>query len=499
MLRIKIYNFSLSFLSLFLSLLIYSDALAGEEEAEERNRVYRLSTHEEHVGALESAFKSAGKSVLVTNYGNLYTSVLKTPLFTTIIPEARHRNVQVYFRFNYSDKESRYSPIPSEVEKYFHNYGINAAWTQTHAKIVAVDSKLVMVGSFNWLSDLTVPVHYRSFNSTLVFEGDEACRMTDDIWKVLKYYRNKEFGEYNRTNHRKAYLFKRNPDNQLSRQYVLDDESTLTYVPVIEEHRRKLLDIFERAKKRIVIFSPFVSWDGVNTYQRDFVRNLLTTVLERNVSVCFVCLPDHEKRYRDYLGDLFNYSNLKLKTFPHLHAKTIIMDDKLIGEGSFNWLCAARDEIYHTHKHEATLIFEGSKAKDFIQSFYQTDLGRLASEDVYVEHSSSDNKKRKYDEKLPPRKKLKPNFSDEERFFSDRRMEIEKDMWVHYPFWTKYSDDYIYLVYGKYFEIMSGERFNREGYCVRINKQEYLRDDQNIKYFNDIQKAKEATYTNSTK
>ena len=78
-------------------------------------------------------------------------------------------------------------------------------------------------------------------------------------------------------------------------------------------------------------------------------------------------------------------------------------------------------------------------------------------------------------------------------------MEIEKDMWVHYPFWTKYSDDYIYLVYGKYFEIMSGERFNREGYCVRINKQEYLRDDQNIKYFNDIQKAKEATYTNSTK
>lgn len=475
--------------------------------------VQAITTHEGHRKGLEDAFERAQTKILVTNYGNLYSSVLNTRLFQELIPAACQKGVKVYFRYNYDDKkDNRYPPIHRQVQEYLDNYGVNVAWVQTHAKIVAVDHQLVMMGSFNWLTDFASPPKYRSFNRSIVYQGEGTYQMIEDIWKVIKYYRNKEFGGYNPTslNYKQAYLFKRNPHNQESKEYDLGKGSTLSYVPVIEEHRRKILNIFERAEDRIVILSPFVSGEGPKTYQRDFIIPLLTNALKRNITVCFVCLPEHEQKIRSYLNPLLmRYPHLKLLSYANIHAKTILMDDKLIAEGSFNWLCAARDEIYSSHKHEATLSCEGPIAKHLIREFYQTPVGKFVEKTVVGQqrYSGSNKRKRDHSEKTSTctfkakRQKTEPlSPSQTTSFFFQRQEEVNKDMWVNHPFWVPYATGYNYFINEKFFEVMSGETFSREGYCVRINKQEYITDDAKdekdpeIKYFPTSQKAKEAAY-----
>lgn len=98
MCQFKVCRVILFLFPLFLSQYACLHALPGEEDEKEHSSISRLSTHEEHVGALEDAFKRAHMSVLVTNYGDLYPAVLRTTVFTTLIPAARHRNVQIYFR-----------------------------------------------------------------------------------------------------------------------------------------------------------------------------------------------------------------------------------------------------------------------------------------------------------------------------------------------------------------------------------------------------------------
>jgi hypothetical protein len=474
------------------------------EDLDPYENVRRLTTPQEHVEALEDAFSRASKTILVTNYGNLYSSILRTNLFQNLIPAARQKNVKIYLRCNYdTHRERSHEPISSAVRDYLDFYGINVAWTQTHAKIVAVDHELVMMGSYNWLTDLTSP--YPSLNSSLVYEGRQTYEMTERIWEVLKYYRNKEFSEENKANYKKAYLFKRDPLKQESNTYTLKNGSKLTYVPLIDEHRYNLLELFEKVTQRIVILSPFVSLDGVNTYQRDFVRSLLTTVLRKNIEVCFVCLPEHESKIRSFLDPLLGlYPTLKLLTYPHLHAKTAIVDDKLIAEGSFNWLCAARDEVYRSHKHEATLVCEGPTASKFIIDFYKTELGKSILRRFSDERFSQAYRKRRRTQtdlkaelfpKIKRQRLISLKSTKDREFFVHRKEEIKEDMWVHHPFWVNYSGEYIYLIYKQYLEIMSGKPFNRAGYCVRVNKQQYITNGPEISYFKTPLEAKKAAYS----
>jgi phosphatidylserine/phosphatidylglycerophosphate/cardiolipin synthase-like enzyme len=440
--------------------------------------VTRLTTYEGHISFLEKAFELAKHSILVTNYGDLYHSLVDTRLFQTLIPAARKRGVKIYFRYNYNDekKDRKFDPIPLKIEKYFDEHRVDADDTSTHAKIIAVDKQFVAIGSFNWLTELTSS--YRSTNSSIVYRGEEATPLIDHIWKVLVYYRNKQFMDFNYANYRRAYSFKRNPFNDDSFETVLDDQgSKLTYVPILEEHRRHVLDLFEKAKERIIILSPFIAKDPLSTYQRDFTRRLLSTVLQNNINVCFVCLPMHWNKLDTSLDALSKtYSNLKVISCENFHAKTIIVDNDIIAEGSFNWLSAVRDETDDYHNHEATLICEGVKATKFITDFNQTKLGQ----DII----------KLFDDKKPCRGNLQGYT-----FFSERREELEREMWMNHPFWEEPYEGHFYFKYGIFIQIMSGEEYFREGYCVRIDGDDYIRDRaRKIKYFKSIKEAKEAAY-----
>mgnify|MGYP002384285806 FL=1 len=457
-----------------------------------------LSDHAQHVAYLENAFKTVKNKILVTNYGNLYSRLLETHLFKSLIPEARNRGVTIYFRLNFSEESNNvnYDPIPKSVENYFYKHNIDASKIVTHAKILMIDDKIFAIGSYNWLSDLTAPLKFRSFNRTIVYTGNDETYydLKEQVWRILRYYVKKEVGEFSDYAYMEAYRFKRFSKYNDSQEIDLDARSKLIYIPTIDEHRLELLDIFRKVKTRIIILSPFVAKDGLQTYQRDFVIPLLQTVLAENRSIYFVCLPKFKYLAEKYLSTLRDkYSNLlHLLTFENIHAKTLIMDGNLIAEGSFNWLCAARDELYFSHKHEATFMLEGPEAAKQIRAFYQTPVGKelikkFGSSKIVIK---SQEENYAHTQKVDAATRIKLR----NQYFINQKANVTKDLWINFPFWYQ-SADYTRtsLIYGKFFEIMASNRPDKKGYCLRING-DYLYKGKDILYFPTIPKAKEAAY-----
>ena len=65
--------------------------------------------------------------------------------------------------------------------------------------------------------------------------------------------------------------------------------------------------------------------------------------------------------------------------YDDFHLKTLIIDDNIIAEGSFNWFSAVRNENSEYHNHEATLLVRGRAAAELIAEFYQSPVGELVS------------------------------------------------------------------------------------------------------------------------
>ena len=197
------------------------------------------------------------------------------------------------------------------------------------------------------------------------------------------------------------------------------------------------------------------------------------------------------EKYLSTLRD--KYSNLlHLLTFENIHAKTLIMDGNLIAEGSFNWLCAARDELYFSHKHEATFMLEGPEAAKQIRAFYQTPVGKelikkFGSSKIVIK---SQEENYAHTQKVDAATRIKLR----NQYFINQKANVTKDLWINFPFWYQ-SADYTRtsLIYGKFFEIMASNRPDKKGYCLRING-DYLYKGKHILYFPTIPKAKEAAY-----
>ena len=64
-------------------------------------------------------------------------------------------------------------------------------------------------------------------------------------------------------------------------------------------------------------------------------------------------LREYSKRGRDAIEK----AGATLIIHPHIHSKTICVDQKILMEGSFNWLSASRDKDYANK--ESTILLEG--------------------------------------------------------------------------------------------------------------------------------------------
>ena len=325
-------------------------------------QLYRLSTINEHIEQLKSAFSEAKRTILIISYEINNQTLRDVGLYQLIIL-ARRRGVRIYFYWN--DQKN----IDESTLRFLSQQRVSYSETFTHSKILAVDNCLVALGSFNWLS-------IKNDHSNTGTEGTIVCRgavceqIISDLWKHLKNYRNYQF-----ENFKNIEKFENNPLHHCAIEYDLDENSRLTYFPTLELHRAFIRNIFNVAMTRIIICSPFISSTG--NFRDDIDHQLLQEASDRGVEIFFICSENdpYIREFQHFLGQL-NSTNIHLILINNFHLKTVIIDDQKISEGSFNWLSATRDRFSQYHNQETTFLVSGLKAKNLIEHFFQFEIGQ---------------------------------------------------------------------------------------------------------------------------
>jgi phosphatidylserine/phosphatidylglycerophosphate/cardiolipin synthase-like enzyme len=323
------------------------------------SKTERLSTPESHTQYLQDAISSATKSILITSHGVDKDAFKKANLYT-LLKASTDRGVRVYI-YNIDSKD-----IDNKISEFFKKNGIAYDVAYTHAKLLAVDDKMVAIGSHNWLARTS-----SWENATLCLSGKECTELVPLLWKDLKYYRNIQFG-----NEKQIRQYEKNLQNEEIDTWKLASSTALSYVHSLTAHQDFISGAFKYAENTLVFCSPFIN--EKSGYQEDFKKTLLSKTINKGVHVHFVCRAEDPNlpSFRKYLGSLLESPFMHLIPLSDIHLKTVIIDDTTIAEGSFNWLSASRDEESEYHNHEVTLMMGGCESKGFIQDFYKSPVGQ---------------------------------------------------------------------------------------------------------------------------
>jgi len=184
--------------------------------------------------------------------------------------------------------------------------------------------------------------------------------------KVLDSTKNTPLGNL------KKWLLE-NENAELSNRIVF--ESSIVHTKMVnrisklDEHINILKKAFETAKRELIIVSPFIS---IHAIESDSVAEQSKAAIGRGVKVTVFTdskldfikgkLKETSQRGRDALIK----SGVNLKVVDGIHNKTLIVDDSLLVEGSFNWLSAVRDESSPFYRLETSIVLRGEEAKDNI-------------------------------------------------------------------------------------------------------------------------------------
>lgn len=111
----------------------------------------------------------------------------------------------------------------------------------------------------------------------------------------------------------------------------------------VHEHRPLFKRSLEEAKKRLLIISPWIRDEVMNNIKLNKIRALVDSGVEVYIGYG---LGVDDKPGRDkglqairFFSDLaYRSSNFHFKEFGDTHAKILLMDDKFVITGSFNWM-----------------------------------------------------------------------------------------------------------------------------------------------------------------
>lgn len=151
----------------------------------------------------------------------------------------------------------------------------------------------------------------------------------------------------------------------------------------LEAHTSLLRQAFQTARQKVVVVSPFLS---LRALESDRLLPLIQETVERGVEV--VVYTDH------YLGKehgLWRDDTLKARRalvehharlciLKDIHNKTLVADDCLLVEGSFNWLSATRDK--ERARHECSIRVQSPVAAPYIERLEQ-ELAQIETETVF--------------------------------------------------------------------------------------------------------------------
>lgn len=139
----------------------------------------------------------------------------------------------------------------------------------------------------------------------------------------------------------------------------------------LEDHRRLLRDVFQTAKERILIVSPAISGPKM---RQDNVVGLAFKTVRRGVKVDIFTDIDLNRRDGqlnratvDGVTDL-RWAGATVTFLDGIHNKSLIRDNDLIAEGSFNWLSASRTEGGPHQREERTTVIYDDDARRLIET-----------------------------------------------------------------------------------------------------------------------------------
>jgi hypothetical protein len=184
--------------------------------------------------------------------------------------------------------------------------------------------------------------------------------------KVLDSTKNSPLGNL------KKWLLE-NENAELSNSIVF--ESSIVHTKMVnrinklDEHINILRKAFETAQSELIIVSPFIS---IHAIENDSVAEQVKVAIGRGVKITVFTdskldfikgkLKETSQRGRDALMK----SGVVLKIVDGVHNKTLIVDDTMLVEGSFNWLSAVRDQTNPFFRVETSIVLRGEEARNNI-------------------------------------------------------------------------------------------------------------------------------------
>ena len=161
----------------------------------------------------------------------------------------------------------------------------------------------------------------------------------------------------------------------LSDTFIYDSEivfkpNTINRIDTLEQHRKSLEKCFKVAQKELIVFSPFIS---IKAIEEDNIITLINETTARGVKVT-ILTDKYLDKVRNKLKEnselgrkAITATKANLIEVNGIHNKTICVDDRIIIEGSFNWLSATRDINSTYHRKETSVIIQGAKIKEDIE------------------------------------------------------------------------------------------------------------------------------------
>ncbi|MQS53163.1 hypothetical protein FHL02_09030 [Lactobacillus salsicarnum] len=140
-----------------------------------------------------------------------------------------------------------------------------------------------------------------------------------------------------------------------------------------EQHDDELIADIEEAKKSVYIVSPFVSEYTLINYCQEILTGIRHKT-EQGVNVYVFVSPDlNKKRESSFKAGLNILEAYGAQVFKlnHVHSKMVMIDKKIIIEGSFNWFSAYRDVKHDFYNLDTSIVYSGDAAKKEIESRYK--------------------------------------------------------------------------------------------------------------------------------
>jgi phosphatidylserine/phosphatidylglycerophosphate/cardiolipin synthase-like enzyme len=146
-------------------------------------------------------------------------------------------------------------------------------------------------------------------------------------------------------------------------QSKMSSES-IRQITSLEGHQKALQQSFVRAERALVIVSPFLRVHAIST---DKIPALIKEHAQR-IAITIYTDPGLNQGH----WEEFKHAKAMLETagaqvilVNNVHSKIITIDDRLIIQGSFNWLSASRSDQYG--REETSIVYKGEHVARFIE------------------------------------------------------------------------------------------------------------------------------------